>query len=144
MSRRHKHVVVAVDGSDRSIAQLDWAAAYAATVGADLKVVTTWHLPDLPGHRPARAEYDVSATLERRLQHLVRQTCTGVPHHVVLEESDTASLLLRESRDADLIVLGSVPNGHHERLSPVTQTVLLQAPCPVVVVPSPADEPPTL
>jgi len=135
MSHREKHIVVAVDGSDRSIALLDWAARYAATVGADLKVVTAWHLPDILGHRPARAEYDVSTTLERRLQHLVRQTCTGVPHQVVLEESDPAFLVLRESKDADLIVMGSEPGGHDERLSPVTQTVLLQATCPVVVVP---------
>ena len=120
MSRRHKHVVVAVDGSDRSIALLEWAAAYAATVGADLKVVTTWHLPDLPGHRPARAEYDVSTTLERQLEALVRQTCTGVPHQVVLEEADPASLVLRESKDADLIVMGSQRNGHDNRLGPVT------------------------
>ncbi|MBF4767204.1 universal stress protein [Nocardioides agariphilus] len=137
MSQRDTHVVVAVDGSDRSIALLDWAATYAATVGADLKVVTTWQLPDLPGHRPARAEYDVSTTLERRLADLVGQTCTGVPHEVVLEESDTVSLLLREAEDADLIVMGSVPDSHDKQLSRVTQKVLLQAPCPVVVVPSP-------
>jgi nucleotide-binding universal stress UspA family protein len=136
MSRREKHVVVAVDGSDRSIALLDWAAAYAATVGADLKVVATWHIPELAGHRPARAEYEVSTALERRLQQLVGQTCTGVRHRVVVEESEPASLLLRESKGADLIVMGSEPNGHEERLSAATQTVLLQTRCPVVVVPS--------
>ena len=107
MSHSDRHVVAGVDGSDASIALLDWAATYAAIVGADLKVVSSWQPDELPDHRSTRAEDDVKAALEDRLQHFVRQTCTGVPYQVVIANGDPTTLLLRESRGADLIVVGA-------------------------------------
>jgi nucleotide-binding universal stress UspA family protein len=139
MSHRDLHVVAGLDGSDASIALLDWAARYAAVVGADVKVVTAWRHHEPPDHRSARAEDDVPAALVDRLQHLVRQTCTGVPHQLVVAKADPAALLLRESRGADLIVVGAQLGDRDTRLGSATQAVLRQAQCPVVVVPPPIE-----
>lgn len=99
MSPRDQHVVAAVDGSDASIALLDWAATYATIVGADVTVVGAWCRSELPpDNRDARAEDEDPVALEDRLQHFVRQTCTGVLHRVIVANADPAALLLRESR----------------------------------------------
>ena len=78
----------------------------------------------------------MKAALEDRLQHFVRQTCTGVPHQVVVANADPAVLLLRESRGADLIVVGAQFGDRDRRRGSATQAVLRQASCPVVVVPT--------
>ncbi|MEO6511838.1 MAG: universal stress protein [Nocardioides sp.] len=134
MSDRDKHVVAGVDGSDESLAILDWATTYAGTIGADLTVVTAWSLSEAARHHDAEAGDDMSVTLSERLEYLVRQTCTGITHHVVLEQAPPATLLLRESQDGDVLVIGT--HGRHgHRLSPVVRAVLVDACCPVVLVP---------
>ena len=70
MSHHDQHVVAGVDGSDVSIALLDWAATYATIVGADVKVVGARCRHELPDHRSARAEDEVPVALEDRLEHL--------------------------------------------------------------------------
>jgi len=136
MSHRDQHVVAGVDGSDASIPLLDWAASYAAIVGADGKVVGAWCRHEQADHPSSRADDVVTVALEDRLHHLVRQTCTGVPHQVVVANADPAALLLRESRGADLIVVGAAFGDGDTRAGSALQTVLRQAPCPVVVVPT--------
>jgi nucleotide-binding universal stress UspA family protein len=136
MSHRDRHVVAGVDGSDASISLLDWAATYAATVGADLKLVGASCRHELPHHRSAGAEDQGLVALEDRLQQLVRQTCTGVPHQVVVANADPAVLLLRESRGADLIVVGAQFGDDDTPPGSAIQAVLRQASCPVVVVPT--------
>jgi nucleotide-binding universal stress UspA family protein len=99
MSHNEKHtVVVGIDGSPRSLPVLEWAAAYATSTGAEVKVVTAWHYPEVPGDRPARVE-------------------------------------------ADLVVMGARGRDNTPRLGSVTGAVLLQAHCPVVVVPVRNDAP---
>jgi nucleotide-binding universal stress UspA family protein len=142
MLHNEKHtVVVGVDGSPRSLPVLEWAAAYAASIGAEVKVVTAWHFPEVPGHRPPRVEADLSATLERIIEGLVTRTCRAVPHHMVIQQDGAAHLLLREAKDADLLVMGTRGHDDTARLGKVTGAVLLQAPCPVVVVPVAHDAP---
>jgi nucleotide-binding universal stress UspA family protein len=128
-------VVVGIDGSSRSVPVLEWAAEYAATTDAEVKVVTAWHVPEVLGHRPARAEADLSATRERIVEELADRTCHAVTHHTVIQEDAAAQLLLREAKDADVLVVGAHGRGDTPRLGSVTMAVLLHAQCPVVVVP---------
>jgi nucleotide-binding universal stress UspA family protein len=140
MSHKEKRtVVVGIDGSERSVPLLEWAAAYAASTGAEVKTVTAWHVPEVLGHRPARAESDLSATLEDNVERLVSRTCRGVPHETVIQEDNAARLLLREAKDAELVVVGTHGHDDTPRLGSTTGALLLQARCPVVVVPAPRD-----
>lgn len=136
MSHNEKHtVVVGIDGSPRSLPVLEWAAAYAASTEAEVKVVAAWHVPEVLGHYPARAELDISTTLEGIVNELVARTCGTVTHHTVVQEEGAAQLLLREAKDADLVVVGTHGHDDTPRVGSVTGAVLLQAQCPVVVVP---------
>jgi nucleotide-binding universal stress UspA family protein len=134
MSLPSKHVVAGVDGSDASIALLDWATRYAATIGADLTVVSACPVPTSSEPRPGGDQGDPQAGLARRLDDLVHQTCTGVTHRVVLGNGAPAPLLLREAEGADLLVIGK-HTGRGLPMSRVAQAVLLEASCPVVVLP---------
>jgi nucleotide-binding universal stress UspA family protein len=134
MSARHQHtIVVGVDGSDRSVAVLQWAAAQAEVMGAAIKAVNAWHFPEVLGHHPARMETYLSTTRERIIDALVEATCDQVPHRTVVQEDEPAHLLLREAKDAELVVLGSQRG--QEGLGRIATAVLHEAACPVVFVP---------
>lgn len=130
-------VVVGVDGSAESPALLRWAARYAAATGARVRVVRAWRLPELAVDVPARAEFDLSRTVENGVARLVQQAFGDRPVETVVEEGGAVRLLLREAKDADLLVLGCQGGGQDpaKLLGSVTQSCLLQATCPVVVVP---------
>ena len=129
-------IVVGIDGSARSADALEWASTEARAVGATVKVVTAWHFPAVLDHRPARAEFELSAALEHRVDRLVDEVCSGVPHQTVVQEHTPAELLVREAKDADVLVLAGPEPGHQDRPGPVTLAVLQQARCPVVIVPA--------
>lgn len=131
-------IVVGVDGSARSLPVLAWARGQALATGARAKVVTAWHFPEVAGHRPTRAEADLSARLERLVDELVGRTMAGVRCETVVQESSPARLLLHEARGAALLVLGDRGHDHEYRpgLGSVTFACLNAAPCPVVVVPT--------
>ena len=136
MSHHDQHVVAGVDGSDVSIALLDWAATSATIVGADVKVVGARCRHELPDHRSARAEDEVPVALEDRLEHYARQTYTRVPHQVVVANADPAAWLLSESRGAHLIVVGAEFGDRGTPRGSAIGAVLRQASCPVVVAPT--------
>jgi nucleotide-binding universal stress UspA family protein len=129
-------IVVGVDGSDRSVDALTWAAAQARAVGATLKVVTAWHFPEVLDHRPARAESELSAAVEDHIGRLVSESCENVGYRTVIQEDDPSELLLREAKGADLVVLAGHGDGSVHDVGSVTLAVLQRAGCPVVVVPS--------
>ena len=134
MSTIDKHVVVAIDGASASIALLDWATRYAVMTGADLTVVVGRH-PARPAGRRRQADSGDGQALELRIQDLVNQTCSGIPHRVVLEDGAPAGLLLREAQGAQLLVMGCRPPGGRGETSRVADAVLTDPPCPVVLIP---------
>ncbi len=135
-------IVAGVDGSPSSAAVLRWALRQAESVGGRVRAVLAWHFPELPGYVPARVESDLSAAAEDVLANLVKESTDGAGADVesVVQEGSAVALLLREARDADLLVLGRHGHGHDGRklLGAVAHSCVVQAPCPVVVIP-PAD-----
>ncbi len=132
--RRRRTIVVGVDGSTGSTAVLAWAAAQAAATGAEVKAVNAWHFPEVPGHRPARMETYLSETRQRIIDGLVDEACADLPHRTVVQEDDPAHLLLREAKEAELVVLGL--HAHAEGPGQVASAVLREVACPVVLVPT--------
>ena len=148
-----KHLLVPVDFSDVTPRVLDCALALARALGARL---TLLHVapPD-----PAFIGYDTGpdsvrdqVAHERRAEH--RQLSTwqhvvaaeGVPGTALLMQGFPAEKILQEvSRlGVDLIVMGSHGRGalRHLLVGSVTDAVLREANCPVLVVPCTGALPP--
>lgn len=137
-----ERIAVGVDGSDNSVAAVEWAAGLAAATGADVVAVHALGLLDRldPGAEPvptaahrdeirARFESDWTGALDEagvRCRRLVRD---GPPVAVLLE--------VAEEEGVDVIVVGSRGlGGYPEQLLGSTSTQVAQsAGVPVVIVP---------
>jgi nucleotide-binding universal stress UspA family protein len=138
-------VVVGVDGSDRSVPALQWAAAEAKAHGHTLRVVTAWSIPVTalsPGGLPApypmdELESDARAAQDGVIAKAGLPEGLEVEHHIV--EGGPGAVLLDAAEGADLVVVGSRGHGGFTGLllGSVGQQVTGHAACPVVVVPSP-------
>lgn len=130
-------IVVGIDGSAKSETVLRWAADQARAVHARMRVVLAWQFPELPGYVPPRVESDLSEAAEKITERLVGTVLDGFEVETVVQEGGAVRLLLSEAKDADLLVLGSHGHGHNggKLIGSVTQSCLVQAHCPVVVIP---------
>lgn len=145
--------VVGVDGSDGSHRAATWAVTEARRSGAHVELVSAWSLPSAPALPPVgplakywdtgiyeTAALDEVAELAERLGEGTGLEVTG---HVA--EGHAASVLVHESLDADLLVIGSRGRGGFARLvlgSTSTQCAT-HAHVPTVVVP-PGDDAPVV
>ena len=137
-------VVVGVDGSDRSVPALQWAADEAAAHGHVLRVVTAWSIPVTalsPGGLPApypmdELESDARAAQDAAIAKASLPAGLEVEHHIV--EGGPGAVLLDAAEGADLVVIGSRGHGGFTGLllGSVGQQVTGHAACPVVVVPT--------
>ncbi len=138
--RGARHVVVAYDGSTASLRAVTWAAVEAGAMNARLTVLSAG---------PAWTEgfaapiLDEVAAAGRRLARegvdWVGQMQGGVgtgPVEALAVMEDPATALVRASRGADLLVLGSRGRGRvaGALLGSVAFAVTSRAECPVVVV----------
>lgn len=142
-----RKILVGVDGSEKSIAALRWAAALAAQIGATIEVVTTWQTPFPTVELLAIGfKLDLTELNERPEQIALYRNQKSIaaaygepsPEGVArsVKEGYPALLLVEMSKNFDLLVLGN--RGH----SPVVETLLgsvsahclAHAHCPVVVV----------
>lgn len=131
-------IVVGVDGSDSSIAALRHAAKIAEALGAPLEAVTTWTAPpfvdysSIAGWSP---EVEASAVLDDAVEQafadqppraLIRTVLPGLP----------APTLIAQSRDAEMLVLGSRGHGGFAGLllGSVSAACAAHAHCPVLIV----------
>ncbi|BAU81790.1 hypothetical protein SLA_0836 [Streptomyces laurentii] len=109
-------LVVGVDGSDAGLTATDWAADQAVRLGVPLRIVhaSRWEryegsVPAWSLNRPSgqvRAENIAATAAERALR---RAPGLKVTTDVLVE--DAASALLRETRSADAVVVGSRGRG---------------------------------
>jgi nucleotide-binding universal stress UspA family protein len=137
-------VVVGVDGSAESLEALRWAAAYATATGATIDAVLSWHYPVAAGVAPAgSAPKPISDEVRASMQAALDKALTDVfgtaaPEqvHAKIAYGHPAVVLVEESHNADLLVVGN--RGHGAFTGMLTGSVSMHcvnnAQCPVVVV----------
>jgi nucleotide-binding universal stress UspA family protein len=138
-----KTVVVGVDGSPNSRKALTWAAAEAAEHGAELVVLNVWeHTLLPPAGSVSVSERYVPDTSQRTAEDLLKEIKEELgdnPPVVVqprVKEGNPAKVLIEESADADLLVVGTRGHGGFRGLvlGSVSQHVAGYARCSVAVV----------
>jgi nucleotide-binding universal stress UspA family protein len=138
-----KTIVVGVDGSPSSRTALSWAAAEAADHGADLVVLNVWEhtLPPPAGSVSVSERYvpDPSQRTADELLQVIKEELGEDPPVVVqprVKQGRPAKVLIEESADADLLVVGTRGHGGFAGLvlGSVSQHVAAYAKCPVAVV----------
>ncbi len=141
-SPRRNPITVGVDSSDCSHRAAQWAAARATELNAPLRLVHAYTLPvgGYPGSYPTP---DLAGGLRAVGRSRLEETETAllltyptVSMTTVLAHGDAAKVLVRESRDAYLTVVGS---GHAGRLTNVVLGSVALAtastsPAPVAVI----------
>ncbi|MFR9793047.1 universal stress protein [Streptomyces sp. MB22_4] len=129
-------ITAGLDGTEESLAALDWAAREAVRRGSSLRVLHAWHYAD----RLAEADRDTQrGWAEQGVAEAVRQVAERHPRLTVsveVVEEDAVEALGRATRDAEMLVLGS--RGHGPvvgfLLGSVGQHVIAEATRPVVLV----------
>ena len=132
-------IVVGTDGSPTSIAALDWAVNQAELTGATLEVIMTWEWPSSYGWSAVPDNYKPAEDFEDLLAKVmapIRQAHPDLSIQATVVEGHPAPLLVRASRGADLLVVGS--RGHGEfagmLLGSVSEHCVTNAQCPVLVL----------
>jgi nucleotide-binding universal stress UspA family protein len=134
------YIVVGVDGSSASKRALAWAVRQAERTGASLRAVTAWNVPSSYDLDPGLPEnIDVGAEAQRALDEIVDEVAgSTAPVHIerVVVHGHAADVLLNESKDADMLVVGSRGRGAFARalLGSVSQHCVHHATCPIVVI----------
>jgi len=131
-------IVVGVDGSDHSVAALQWAVDEARLRDAEVVAVCTWEFPHAVNPvtwftiMPEPFVADAEAALERAINAV---SAGSVPVTSRVVEGAAALRLVEMSGEADLIVLGSRGRGGFSGLvlGSVSQHVVAHARCPVLV-----------
>ena len=133
-------VVVGVDGSDASKDALRWAADYARLTGASLKAVSVWHWPvSLVVALPVPEDFNPMEEAHQTLEAILKEVLGTDPGCVVTTQvvgGAASAVLIEESRDAALLVVGSRGHGGFTGLllGSVSEHCTRYAACPVVVV----------
>ena len=143
-------IVVGVDGSDASREAMRWAAEEARLRSTSLVAVYTWSfippqpigdpgmlavpMGDLPGQLSAEEEA-ARAALDAAVDEALGGE-SGVEVERKLAEGDAGDVLVAESADAELLVVGSHGRSGFKAaiLGSVSRHVVAHASCPVVVV----------
>ncbi|HUC05400.1 MAG TPA: universal stress protein [Acidimicrobiales bacterium] len=132
-------IVVGVDGSSSSMDALEWAASQAESTKSALRIVSTWRWPTSMGWPiPVPNAYDPQPEIEQSLEEIarkVRQAHPGVEVACAVVEGHPAQVLVHESENAALLVVGS--RGHGEfvgmLIGSVSEYCAAHAHCPVLV-----------
>jgi nucleotide-binding universal stress UspA family protein len=141
--RAWKTVLVGVDGSEGSKKALTWAAAEAADHGAELVVLNVWeHTLPPPAGSVSVSEHYVPESSQRTTEELLQEITEElgesppIPVQPRVKQGNAARVLIEESADADLLVVGTRGRGGFRGLvlGSVSQHVAAYAKCPVTVV----------
>jgi nucleotide-binding universal stress UspA family protein len=128
-------IVVGVDGSGPSEEALRWAVGQARLTGQPVEAVTSWRVPVNYGVGPLTDldwEGDAAAALRDTVAKVAG--ADGVAQRVL--QGHPAQVLLDAAAGAALLVVGNRGRGGFKGmlLGSVSQHVLANASCPVVVV----------
>jgi len=138
-------IVVGIDGSETAVTGLRWAISEAKLRGATVDAVNAWNYPYvsvpgaiIPAEPWADQAKDVAVELDDAMAAVKDEAeAAGVEINPIVTEGPPAAVLCEAAIDADLIVVGSQGHGalHRFVLGSVSQDVLHNSPCPVVVIP---------
>ncbi|HUB71801.1 MAG TPA: universal stress protein [Acidimicrobiales bacterium] len=139
-SNHPKKVVVGVDGSEASLAALDWAMRQAELTGSGVEAVTAWRwpssfggpLPLIPDYNPeAEATKTVVAAIAK-----VRPAHPAIEVRVHVAQGGPAQVLVDASKGAELLVVGNRGFGELAGmlLGSVSEYCVTHAHCPVLVL----------
>ncbi|HET7015392.1 MAG TPA: universal stress protein [Streptosporangiaceae bacterium] len=138
-----RRIVVGVDGSPSSLTALRWAINEAERTGDTVEAVVAWEYSPAAGFdwAPMAVGYDVDrrAVADKALTEAVDKA-VGPDGQVAVErrvvEGYAASVLVEESADADLLVVGTRGHGTFTEalLGSVSQNCAHHAKCPIVIV----------
>ena len=140
-SQEPRDVVVGVDGSAPSKAALRWALRQASLTGADVRAVGAWEFPAFysweGGPMPPEDFEQASRTaLNDAVDEALREQEYPVRIHREIVHGHSAQVLLDQSAEADLLVVGSRGHGsfYGALLGSVSQQCAQHSTCPVVIV----------
>ncbi|MQM26178.1 universal stress protein [Glycomyces albidus] len=133
-------LVVGVDGSASSNRALAWALAYAEELHLEVTAVHAWQYPYAYGSgATVPAAGDVAAAARRVLDDAVSKAAAEHPSVRVnrhLAEGHPARVLIEQSEDAHMLIVGSRGHGAFvgALIGSVSQYCVSHARCPVLVV----------
>jgi nucleotide-binding universal stress UspA family protein len=132
-------VVVGVDGSAQSVKALRLAARIAPALDADITTVGAWEYPEeYAGYVPLGSDNFAEMT-KKRMDDAIAEAF-GEEAPVQLEQKVVfgrpSKVLVREGRDADLLIVGRRGHGGFRGLllGSVSAACVSHAACPVLVV----------
>ena len=133
-------IVVGVDGSAPSVLALQWAANYAAAVGATIEAVSAWHTADEWGYGGLLPfDWDPQKVASEILDAaIVKAYGDDRPALLIrsVREGRTSQVLLDAAKGADMIMVGSRGHGGFVGmlLGSVSAALAEHSSCPVLVV----------
>lgn len=133
MTTNHEHtIVVGYDGSEGAQSALDWATQEAKLKGEKLCVVQAW----TPGEFGQDAEMEAYAGEQLKQQMTDVLKDEGVEWEAMTVNGHPAKVLVEQSSDADMLVVGSRGRGGFKGLllGSVSQQVSTHSGAPVVVI----------
>lgn len=134
-----QRIVVGIDGSESSKAALRWAIQQAELTNATVRALSVWDAYTGYGHVPFVDPDDLEKAVQTALSETVEDVVgpqSRVPVDAQAMRGDAAEVLVAESRQADLLVVGSRGHGRFASalLGSVSDRCAHHARCPVVIV----------
>ncbi len=138
-ARSHR-IVVGVDGSEESLAALDWAAGMAEATSSTVEVIAAWEWPTrygvalvLPSNYDPVTDAEVMVS---RAVKVVQEDHPAVAFAPVVVEGHPAQVLVEASRGADLLAVGSRGHGAFTGMliGSVSEHCAANAHCPVLII----------
>ena len=131
-------IVVGIDGSSESYDALAWAAHYAQLRGSRVTAVLAWEYPATYGFYLGPELWDLSSTSQTLADEEVdkaRHEYPNVEFEVHVIQGRAAQVLVEQSVDADLLVVGSRGRGGFAGmlLGSTSTHCVHAAHCPVLV-----------
>lgn len=130
-------IVVGVDGSEPSLAALQWAVDEARLRRGKVRVITAWHYPPVPSTVEDSGTNDSFHAAERvQADALKAVAAAGVDVTGTLLRDSAAAALMDAAKDADLLIVGSRGHGGFAGLllGSISSQVAHHARCPVLIV----------
>jgi nucleotide-binding universal stress UspA family protein len=146
MNQLHcKSVVVGVDGSKAAISAAKWAIDEAISRELPLRLVHVIPREEAPGTQLSARAVECGEMALRQADGAVQGAGKPVEIETALLSGDPEQVLMQESQDAALVCLGVGKRewGSDELLGPVAAALAARAHCPVAIIRSDSDEPPT-